>query len=278
MADDSAAHYDKITDIWREFIGDDFHFGYFETGDTDLHQAARMMIDKMLEPCGVSEKARILDVGCGTGGPAFYIHERIDCTIDGISTSERGIHIADQASEYKGCDRVRFKVADGMDNGFPDGVFDLVWIMEASHPIPDKKILFQECFRVLKEGGRLALCDLVQLKSLPLHKGFWYFITNIREFLFAPNVWGPAKILSMGNLCDRMIEAGFARVKAVDITQKAFPTLRCWRENALKYRDEDIDEPSRQYLDDFIRGCVNLEKTFDDGLMGYGMLYATKES
>jgi 27-O-demethylrifamycin SV methyltransferase len=277
MGEDAATHYEKITDIWKEFMGDNFHFGYFESEDIDLSQAAEMMIEKLLEPCDLSEESRILDVGCGIGGPALYIHERHHCAIDGISTSERGVRIANQASEDKGYNRVRFEVADGMDNGFPDNTFDLVWIMEASHPIPDKKALFGECYRVLKKGGMLAMCDLVQAKILPLHKGFWYFIKNIKDFLFAPNVWGPARILSMGNLCDHMIEAGFARVHAIDITQKAIPTPKCWRENAMRYRDGGINESSRQYLDDFIKGCVNLEKTFKDGIMGYGMLFALKE-
>ncbi len=243
----------------------------------DLTQAAEMMIEKLLVHCGVMEESRILDVGCGIGGPAFYIHERHHCAIDGISTSERGIRTANQTSQEKGYDKVRFKVADGTNNGFPDNTFDVVWIMEASHPIEDKKALFQECFRVLKDGGRLAMCDLVQLKVLPFRKGLWYAISNLREFLFAPKVWGPAYILTMGNLCDRMMEAGFSRVYAVDITAKATPTLKYWRESAIRYRDEGIKESSRQYVDDFIRGCVNLEKAYNDGLMGYGMLFSLKD-
>lgn len=278
MTIDAATHYENITGIWKEFMGDNFHFGYFESEDTGLPQAARTMVEKLLEPCEVNEETRILDVGCGIGGPAFHIHERHHCPIDGISTSESGVRIANQASEDKGHDKVRFKVADGMDNGFPDNTFDLVWIMEASHPIPDKKALFRECHRVLKQGGMLAMCDLVQLKVLPLYKGIWRLITNMREFLFGVNVWGPAQILTMGNLCDRLIEAGFSRVRAVDITAKVTPTMRCWRESALRYHDAETSEASRQYLDDFVKGCDNLESAYKEGLMGYGMLFALKQS
>jgi len=278
VAEDSAAHYDRITSLWQDFMGDNFHVGYFESEDMDLAEAADAMIEKMLEPCGLSEESRVLDVGCGVGGPAFFIHERTRCTIDGISTSAEGVRIANETSAKKGYDRVRFKVADGMDNGFPDETFDLVWIMEASHPIADKRALFKECFRVLKQGGQLAMCDLVQLKTLPFHKGLWYFITNIKDFLFAPNAWGPARILTMGRLCDYMIEAGFSNVKAMDITRKVTPTMRCWRESALSFRDEESGESSRQYLDDFGKACVNLEKAFSDGLMGYGMLFARREN
>jgi 27-O-demethylrifamycin SV methyltransferase len=276
VSTDAASHYDLITDLWKEFMGDNLHFGYFESEDTGLPRAANAMVEKLLEPCAISEESRALDVGCGVGGPAFHIHEKHRCAIDGISTSKRGIEIANRSSKEKGYDKVRFKVADGMNNGFPDNTFDIVWIIEASHPIPDKKALFRECFRVLKSGGTLALCDLVALGSLPFYKSLWRFITNIREYLFAPTVWGPAHILTMGNLCDRMIEAGFARVNAIDVTQNVIPTLRCWREGALRFLDGEAGESSRQYANDFIKGCVNLEKAFSDGLMGYGMLYSNK--
>jgi 27-O-demethylrifamycin SV methyltransferase len=276
MGSDAASHYDHITDLWKEFMGENLHFGYFESKDIGLPQASDALIDKLLESCVVSEESRILDVGCGIGGPAFYIYERHHCCIDGISTSKRGIEIANRSSREKGYDKVRFRVADGMNNGFPENTFDIVWIMEASHPMHDKRALFRECFRVLKNGGILAMCDLVSLASLPFHQALWRFIINIRQFLFAPTVWGPAQILTMGRLCDLMVEAGFSRVNIADVTQKVIPTLRCWREGALRFLDMETDEASRQYAYDFVQGCVNLEETFSEGLMGYGILTAPK--
>jgi hypothetical protein len=100
----------------------------------------------------------------------------------------------------------------------------------------------------------------------------------MRAFLFGANVWGPAQILTMGNLCDRLIEAGFSRVRSLDITAKVLPTTRRWRESALEYRGGERDEASGQYLDDFVTGCDNLEDAYTEGLMGYGMLFALKES
>jgi cyclopropane fatty-acyl-phospholipid synthase-like methyltransferase len=278
MAEDSATHYEMITDLWKYFMGDNFHFGYFETEGTALDQATEAMIEKMLEPCEISEGSRVLDVGCGIGAPAFFIYERYRCTIDGITNSERGVNIANKASREKGYDKnVRFKVADGINNGFPAGTFDLVWIMEASHCIEDKAALFQECYRVLKGGGMLAMCDLISLKSLPFLKGWLYFFANLKEALFAPKVWGPAYIPSMGTLCDCMVGAGFSKVEVIDITAKVRPTLRHWRENALRFRDGEASEFNRRNADEFARGCENLEKSFQDGFMGYGMLFAHKE-
>ena len=33
MPVDAGSHYDSVTDAWTEFMGENFHFGYFESDD-----------------------------------------------------------------------------------------------------------------------------------------------------------------------------------------------------------------------------------------------------
>ncbi len=274
MPIDARGHYDNVTDAWTEFMGENFHFGYFESDDTELPRATEMLIEKMLELVDVGRDTRILDVGCGIGGPAFYMHEKYGCAIEGISTSERGIQLASAASEEKGYEEVRFKVADGVDNGFPDASFDVVWIMEATHLIADKKGLFRECYRVLKDGGTLVLCDIIQLMVLPPHKGLWLFFVNGKKYYTLMKTFGPAHVVSLGTYCDRLIEAGFGEIDTIDISRHTINTLRWWRENALRYGGPTA--PEKEYADRFIRACGILEGFFASGLNGYGMVRATK--
>lgn len=257
-------------------MGDHFHFGYFRTGEEDLSQAALEMVEELLDLCGLESRHRVLDVGCGIGGAAIYIHEKYGCAVDGISNSEAGVRIAEGLSRERGYDAVRFKVADALQNGFPDETFDLVWIMEASHPIEDKAALSRECFRVLKKGGRLAMCDLVQLRTLPFREGLRNMIANLRDFLFAPKVWGPAHITTLGRLCDVLVDTGFIDLRVVNVTDKVIPTLKHWRENALAFIQHADERASCQYAADFARACASLEKAFLDGVMGYGMISALK--
>lgn len=153
MAVDSATRYDRVTGAWKIFMGDNLHFGYFEGGDLDLKRATERMTERMLELGEIDKDSRILDVGCGIGEPAFYIYERCGCCIDGISTSRRGIELAQNAAREKGCQEVRFRVADGMDNGFPDASFDLVWIMEALHPFRTRGSFFASAIGCSKKTG-----------------------------------------------------------------------------------------------------------------------------
>jgi 27-O-demethylrifamycin SV methyltransferase len=269
-------HYNQVTDAWKEFMGDNFHFGYFETEDMELPQATEMLIEKMLELCHIDKNTRILDVGCGIGGPAFYICEKFACAIDGISTSERGVQSAATTSKEKGYHDVRFKVADGLSNGFPDSTFDIVWIMEASHLITDKRGLFQECYRVLKKDGTLVLCDIIQLMLLPMHRGLWHFVTHGKEYYQLMKTFGPAQVITLGTYCDRLIEAGFGEVTTIDISQHTIPTMRWWRDNALRYAGTETTASSQEYADRFTHGCEILEGFFTQGLFGYGMLRAEK--
>lgn len=171
-------------------------------------------------------------------------------------------------------DKVRFHVADGMDNGFPDRSFDLVWIMESCHPIPDKEALFRECHRVLKDGGTLVMCDLVQAGTLPFLKGLRYLAGNIREFLSRVNVWGPASILGTDVLRGLLRDVGFREVETWDVSERVMPTPRCWRANALRFLEGERGAEERRYARAFARACQKLERAFRDGLMGYAMFRA----
>ncbi|OHD64333.1 MAG: hypothetical protein A2176_01725 [Spirochaetes bacterium RBG_13_51_14] len=277
MSTSARVHYNHVTDAWKEFMGDNLHFGYFENGATDLPQATDLLVDKMLALCNVTSDSRVLDVGCGIGAPAFRIHEKCKCAIIGISTSERGIRLAAAASREKGYDdAVQFRVADGLDNGFPNDYFDIVWVMESSHLMADRQKLFRECFRVLRNDGVLVLCDLMLLKILPLHREIAHYLRHGFQYLQLFRTWGNGRVYSLGYCCNGLIQAGFHEVTAIDITEKTLPTLRWWRQNAVQHGSRLSGGFTKSDVDQFIIGCNILEKFFMSGMFGYGMLRAVK--
>jgi 27-O-demethylrifamycin SV methyltransferase len=161
IAEKAKNHYNMVSDPWRFIFGDDFHMGYFENKNDTLEKATKQIIDKLSELALIDRKSKLLDVGCGLGEPAFYLHKKIGCKITGITISDRGYEIAKATSEqYKLTDKVNFKVADILHNDFEKDSFDIVWIMEVSHLIRDKMRLFTECKKVLNKGGVLLMCGL----------------------------------------------------------------------------------------------------------------------
>jgi 27-O-demethylrifamycin SV methyltransferase len=274
---DAKKHYNHVTDAWKEFMGDNFHFGYFETGQADLPEATNALIDKMAGLCHITGVTKILDVGCGIGEPAFYIHKKYKCSITGISTSERGVQLAAERSRELGYGgSVTFRVADGMDNGFPDQSFDIVWVMESSHLMADKKKLFRECFRVLKSEGVMVLCDIVLLEVLPFVRLAARNLPLIPKYIELAKTWGLPQVNSMGTYCNGLIEAGFGEVTAVNITEKTLPTMQRWIQNARAKGQRSMGDFTRKDVLQFIRGCEVLDDFFRNGIAGYGMVRAIK--
>lgn len=56
---------------------------------------------------------------------------------------------------------VQFLLADAQDLPFEDGAFDVAMSNGCLNLSPDKRSVLAEVRRVLRPGGRLALCDAV---------------------------------------------------------------------------------------------------------------------
>jgi tocopherol O-methyltransferase len=61
------------------------------------------------------------------------------------------------AEEQGLSDRVKFHVADALQQPFPDCSFDLVWSMESGEHMPDKEQFVRELARVCTPGGRIII-------------------------------------------------------------------------------------------------------------------------
>lgn len=110
---------------------------------------------RLVERLGLTEGARVLDVGCGTGRLAHWIAERVGTTgaVTGIDPLEERIHVA----RSRGGD-VRFEVGQAEDlRAFEDASFDAVCMSSVFHWVADKAKALAEVHRVLRPGGRLGV-------------------------------------------------------------------------------------------------------------------------
>src|ERR1700733_1985479 len=132
-----AAHYDHVHRAWQLIMGEEFHYGFFESADTPLERATETLTHAMLQRAAVRSGDRVLDVGCGTGHQACDLAADLSASVLGITTSASGVAGA------------VFEQRDGTDNKLDDGAFDVVWVLESSHLMRDKTALLRECVRVL---------------------------------------------------------------------------------------------------------------------------------
>ncbi|MDN5215994.1 class I SAM-dependent methyltransferase [Fulvivirgaceae bacterium BMA12] len=104
---------------------------------------------------------KVLDVGCGLGGPCRMLADEFDCITTGIDLSEEYIRTARKLSELVGLDhKTTFVQGDATALPFEDGTFDVVWTQHVQMNIPDKKTFYAEINRVLKTGGHFIYYDI----------------------------------------------------------------------------------------------------------------------
>jgi arsenite methyltransferase len=106
---------------------------------------------------------RVLDVGCGGGLDALVAASAVQPggEVVGVDITPEMIERANEASALAPWARVRFLVADAESLPLEDASFDVALSNGCLNLSPHKLELLVEIHRVLRPGGRLALCDAV---------------------------------------------------------------------------------------------------------------------
>ena len=157
--------YDDSSGLWEQIWGEHMHHGYYGADGRqrkNRRQAQIDLIDECLNWAGVEQAADILDCGCGIGGSALELATRFNARVTGISLSPVQIQRATERAQSAGLSgdtppSARFEVADALNTPFADQSFDFIWSMESGEHMPDKVAFLQECYRVLKPGGKLLM-------------------------------------------------------------------------------------------------------------------------
>jgi 27-O-demethylrifamycin SV methyltransferase len=269
----TGSHYDRITGAWRLVMGESFHYGLFETDEArdpaaHLNRATVRLNEHLLGSGGLSSGAQVLDLGCGIGGPARWLARQVGAEVVGVSNSAAGVAEATRLSE--GVPAVRFVHADALHTGLPDASFDVAWVMESSHLMPDKPGLFAEVRRILRPGGWLLLCDLMVPAPIPLADVF----AMRDDFNCLDRVFGRARMETLQTYEQLASDAGLEVHAADDLTASTRPTFGAWANRARAHQEELVELLGADGLQDLLRGIDILARFWDEGRMGYGMLRA----
>lgn len=269
-----AAHYDHVHRAWRLLMGEEFHYGFFETPQTPLEEATAALTLQMLGRARIGPGDQVLDVGCGTGRQACDLADGLDADVLGITTSASGVAAAGALAADRRLAGARFQQRDGTNNGLPDAAFDVVWVLESSHLMRDRKALLGECARVLAPGGRLVLCDIIRKREIP----FLEVRARKEDFATLRAAFGDAHMEPLDSYTSTLEQLGTTVTDSVDISEQTQPTFAAWRANAELHRAAVSELLGQRGLDDFVGATHILENFWRDETLGYGILSATKAS
>jgi SAM-dependent methyltransferase len=140
---------------------------YFEASKTydNTRSTDESVIELMARRGAFAPGSRVLDFGCGTGNYLSEMGGRFGCELFGAEPSA-GMRERARAKNPG------LRIEEGDHGGLPydDGFFDLIYMTDVIHHVPDLELLFGTLAAKLARGGRIC----VATESWRQIDGRWY--------------------------------------------------------------------------------------------------------
>jgi cyclopropane-fatty-acyl-phospholipid synthase len=110
-----AHHYDLSRRLYDLFLDADRQYScaYYTDPANGLEQAQLDKKAHIVAKLAIEPGMRVLDIGCGWGGMALYIHEKTGAEVVGVTLSEEQLKIARERAAERGVHgKVRFELID----------------------------------------------------------------------------------------------------------------------------------------------------------------------
>jgi SAM-dependent methyltransferase len=114
--------------------------------------ADAQLFEDLADGIGARPGLRVLDVGCGMGGPAAWLRRAHGCEVVGVDLMEQAVHAARQLFDHR-----LSVVGSTYALPFRSDAFAAVWAIGVLELVEDKAAALREVARVLEPGGRVAL-------------------------------------------------------------------------------------------------------------------------
>ncbi|MGR3291527.1 MAG: class I SAM-dependent methyltransferase [Paracoccaceae bacterium] len=175
---------------------------------------------------------RVLDIGCGSGGPAIVLARDYGASLVCIDIEPQLIERARANAASAGvAEQIEFQLVQPGPLPFAEAEFDGVFSKEALLHIPDKAALFRDVLRVLTPGGFFAASDWLKGEDAENDAGYQRYIS---EGHLSYNMATAAEAEAA------MKSAGFSQVYTVD--------RHLWYAPLARQELADIAGPLREKL------------------------------
>lgn len=268
--DDIREHYDQLSPLYRTFWGEHIHHGYWH-GDESAAEAQINLTRELARRARIAEGDRVLDVGCGLGGSALLLAKDYGCRVEGISISPKQIASAAHEADRRGLqDRASFSVMDANHLQIGEPVYDVIWTIECSEHLFDKPRFVSTAARLLKPGGRLALCAWLAGEDLDRKRR--QLVEEVCRGMLCPSLG------TMRDYVDWMRDAGLEVQSSDDVTENVARTWDLCRPILNFPLVKTLLAAGSPRLHDFASSFTSISDAYRTGAMAYGMLVGQRPS
>jgi SAM-dependent methyltransferase len=136
---------------------------------------------------------RLLDVGCGIGGPARYFAAEHGCKVTGVDLTDEFVRTAQALTRLVNLETTtEFRHASALELPFEEGAFDGAYMIHVGMNVPDKTGVFREVARVIKPGARFTIFDFMRRASSPFTFPVPWALSEATSAVAEPSVYRSA--------------------------------------------------------------------------------------
>ncbi len=242
-------HYEKHPDFFYSFTAGRWHVyscnmwsaGIAEDDDTAAQEAK---LDKMAEMMGLQAGMRILDVGCGWGGPLTYLCQKYQVSGVGLTLSPIQKSAADQRIAEHGVDAT--VLVCHWKKYQPSEPFDAIYTDEVIVHFHDLVDFFKKAHSMLRPGGMMV--------NKEVHFNRKSELQNLkRGDAFVNQIYGfTGNYHTLYEELEMVDRAGFYLYQHFQLSRDDYPkTLSRWIDNMYANRERMIEVSDKKTWQDF---------------------------
>lgn len=175
----------------------------------------RGLADRLGETSG----ARLLDVGCGRGGPAVALADAYGFDVAGVDLVPYNVEVARRNAARAGVP-AEFVVGDAARLPIATDAVGAATAIDAVVYVPDEREAFEELSRAVRPGGVVAISDLLGRSDLD-------DVAAARFDAFAES-WDMPGIVSVEGYLDDLRASGLVVEEVRDLTPHSVGRFRKW--------------------------------------------------
>ena len=252
-----AHHYDISDELYELFLDPkkQYSCAYFKNENDSLEIAQNNKIQHIIKKLNINPNQKVLDIGCGWGSLAIDIAKASKCEVTGITLSENQFNYCiKKAKELNLENQVTFKLIDYRElNAKFDRIVSVGMFEHVGRKFYRK--FFKQIDKLLTEDG-VSLIHTIGSVKPPRDPHPW-----ITKYI-VPGGYTP----SLSEVTTPIEKAGLI-VTDIEVLKMHYShTLRHWKENCLKNKEEIIkmfDEQFFRMWEFYLTGCETAFKWGD---------------